>query len=312
MTTRLFIGDLGGGDYRARISKPGFDAGNSALDKKNLLFDSAWAFTGKVHAIGQFISTTASKTVSFPELPYIPAVYATIYRTHADAPAAENNNDFYLGPPPGFVEIEIKQNDNKLRVVATNNSLTFTKLSFLAGTKYRVYYIVFRIPLKDTSVDGSATQNVPRMLIGKRDANYGLYVSQPGYDVLTCPAKRLIFSTDDVPDINLFRTYRFTQSSSHEGGGVGYISSHPNSTPMSDQGFIPYAIWYIQGRRSGTTQTMLIPQWLEADQWDYATNPGIPYLRIGWSRNRIYWWGEYIAYPRIYRGIGMIFDRQLG
>jgi hypothetical protein len=41
LTGRTLIGDFGGGDYRIRASKPGYDV-TAALEPERLAFDSAW------------------------------------------------------------------------------------------------------------------------------------------------------------------------------------------------------------------------------------------------------------------------------
>lgn len=51
MTNRTLIGDFGGGDYRMRRSKPGYDV-TAALDPERLAFDSAWLDTAQVYAKG--------------------------------------------------------------------------------------------------------------------------------------------------------------------------------------------------------------------------------------------------------------------
>lgn len=72
MTNRTLIGDFGGGDYRIRMSKPGFDV-TAALDPERLAFDSAWKDGATVYKIGTCVTNA---TVSFGEtLPFIPFVY---------------------------------------------------------------------------------------------------------------------------------------------------------------------------------------------------------------------------------------------
>jgi hypothetical protein len=72
MTNRTLIGDFGGGDYRIRMSKPGFDV-TAALDPERLAFDSAWKDGATVYKIGTVARNTS---VSFGEtLPSIPFVY---------------------------------------------------------------------------------------------------------------------------------------------------------------------------------------------------------------------------------------------
>ncbi|MBZ9653555.1 hypothetical protein [Phyllobacterium lublinensis] len=51
MTNRVLIGDFGGGDYRLRGSKPGYDV-TGALDPERLAFDSAWTDTAVIYMKG--------------------------------------------------------------------------------------------------------------------------------------------------------------------------------------------------------------------------------------------------------------------
>lgn len=309
-TTRLFMGDMGGGDFRARISKPGYDAAAPTLPHDKLLFDSSWAFIGKPHVIGKTTLTASqtSKTIVFPALPYIPAVYGSIYYT-SNVPLVEG----YPQPANSIrIRTTLGHTYDELTFLATQDSVTITRPA-ASGFALKVYYAVFRIPMKEIDLSGSQTGNVPRMLIGKRNANYGLYVSQPGFNVETCPESRLVFNSDNVSDINLFRTYRFDATSVHFADSTwGHITSGgfpPSGIPIPNQGFIPFAIWFLQGRRTGTSQQMLVPQWLEAAQWPPGSPGGDPFIDLTWSANRVYMYGNHLNYPRVFRGIGLIFDK---
>lgn len=66
MTNRTLVGDFGGGDYRIRMSKPGFDV-TAALDPERLAFDSAWKDGGIVYRTG---------TVAVPGGPFQEAAYS--------------------------------------------------------------------------------------------------------------------------------------------------------------------------------------------------------------------------------------------
>ncbi|SFJ55157.1 hypothetical protein SAMN04515648_4562 [Phyllobacterium sp. CL33Tsu] len=77
MVNRVLIGDFGGGDYRIRMSKPGFDV-TAALEPERLAFDSTWKDSAIVYAIGSVNvpNTSAYTEVNFGEtLPFVPLVY---------------------------------------------------------------------------------------------------------------------------------------------------------------------------------------------------------------------------------------------
>lgn len=84
MANRTLIGDFGGGDYRIRVSKPGFDV-TAALDPERLAFDSAWKDGATVYRIGtvaipDFSNFSHYVQYDFGEtLPVIPYVYCWKY-----------------------------------------------------------------------------------------------------------------------------------------------------------------------------------------------------------------------------------------
>lgn len=92
MVNRVLIGDFGGGDYRVRMSKPGFDV-TAALDPERLAFDSAWKDAAVVYAIGSISypgGSTAYVEVPFGEtMPNIPFVYAWKYNSGTDIIASD-------------------------------------------------------------------------------------------------------------------------------------------------------------------------------------------------------------------------------
>lgn len=92
MTNRVLIGDFGGGDYRIRASKPGYDV-TAALDPERLSFDSSWKDSAVVYAIGSITypgGSTAYVEVPFGEtMPEIPFVYTWRYNGSLDITACD-------------------------------------------------------------------------------------------------------------------------------------------------------------------------------------------------------------------------------
>lgn len=95
MVNRVLIGDFGGGDYRIRASKPGYDV-TGALDPERLAFDSSWKDSGVVYAIGSITypgGSTAYVEVPFGEtMPEIPFVYAWKYLSGTEIMVSDFEN----------------------------------------------------------------------------------------------------------------------------------------------------------------------------------------------------------------------------
>lgn len=82
MANRILIGDYsGGGDYRIRLSRQGYDV-TAALDPERLAFDSTWKDGAKIYMKGTVAVPETTNNVpswgvvNFPEvLPYVPFAY---------------------------------------------------------------------------------------------------------------------------------------------------------------------------------------------------------------------------------------------
>jgi hypothetical protein len=271
MSARMFVGDLGGGDYRARISKEGFDAADPDLPGENLLFDSSWPFVGKIHVAG-FLRYSVDANyptgmeVSFPELPYIPAVFAADYSklsgTQGGRPA------IMMGDSSRWRSSVVVHND---RLVVDANDTG----SGIGGGG--LYYVVFRHPLVDVDTSEQVSPPVPRMLIGKRGADYGFYTSRPGYDVETCSDLQMLFSTDDPPDCDVYIGYRWE---SDDYGGLP--DTLEETTAYTSQGFTPAIIG--MGAVDGN-ETLVLPLW----RMNESSGSGGPdgSGRIWWDDNEI-------------------------
>lgn len=74
MTRRVILGDLPGGDYGLRVSKPGYDALSTSLQPKQVSFDSRWTRSARVHMTGKVTGDSTvyfGKTFSTPPLVYV-------------------------------------------------------------------------------------------------------------------------------------------------------------------------------------------------------------------------------------------------
>ncbi|MCX5570625.1 hypothetical protein [Kaistia nematophila] len=196
-TPRLFAGQLSPGDWRARVSKPGFDASDPSLTRDRLDFDTAWPFAGNIHAVAsrRIIGINASQSpgpdnssplqIFFPALPYVPCV--KVFLSSPDGSTIWWREDIGpLAPGAGSLTYEA-YND---RVVIYSQSGQFRFNHYLCA-------IVFKIPARDLDIVGDDPHPLARMMMGKRGNEYGLYVSRPGFDVETCSKAQMVFSSDD-------------------------------------------------------------------------------------------------------------------
>lgn len=197
-TTRLFIGELSPGDYRARISQPGYDASNPSLPRERLQFDTSWPFAGNIHAIiavpGGPSAPPSPNTVMFPALPFVPAVQVVVASQNT-LTTDFNRRRIELGRVYG-----VNGPSSPIRWTAYSNRVVITRdkpLIYNQPAQISCFLIiVWRVPARLLSNEGVGTA---RMLIGKRGASYGIYSSRSGEDVRTCQASMLTFSSDDVP-----------------------------------------------------------------------------------------------------------------
>ncbi|MFI5409146.1 hypothetical protein [Kaistia sp. UC242_56] len=195
-TRRLFAGALTPGDYRARISKPGFDASDPNLGRENIDLDTAWPFAGNIHAVASYRSqqvaanqnptTPHPVTINFPALPFVPCVKIFISGTNGQV----INWRIDVGPnAPGAGSLTYEAFNNRVVVYAQSGQ-------FRGG--YYITAVVFKIPARDLGIIGNDPHPLARMMMGKRGSDYGLYVSRPGFDVRTCSKAQMAFSSDDT------------------------------------------------------------------------------------------------------------------
>lgn len=70
MTNRIVRGNIGGGNYGIRISRPGFDVLTEAFGSTGISLDSRITDMGTVVACGLILCD--SGPISFPTMPYVP------------------------------------------------------------------------------------------------------------------------------------------------------------------------------------------------------------------------------------------------
>lgn len=70
MVTRMIHGDLGGGVFGFRVSRPGYDAILEPLGSRNISFDSRLANIGSVVAFG--LAQCDGAAIPFPPMNYVP------------------------------------------------------------------------------------------------------------------------------------------------------------------------------------------------------------------------------------------------
>jgi hypothetical protein len=86
-----------------------------------------------------------------------------------------------------------------------------------------------------------------RVLLGKRDSqNFGLYVSRPGRDVLSCPREDLIISAGDLRDAVLHAQMDLTINASSSTAWIAQTASFTNLN------YIPFVLWSQVGSDSDT------------------------------------------------------------
>lgn len=80
MVVRVVLGQYAPGDYRLRVSRPGYDA-SGTLPRAALAFDSSLGEVWGIHQVGSFFLSKTDTTnrvnqllASWPSLGYVPAV----------------------------------------------------------------------------------------------------------------------------------------------------------------------------------------------------------------------------------------------
>jgi hypothetical protein len=278
MANRMFIGNLTAtgnlaAGYGARISKPDVNAQTGG--DGNMLFDSRWAFAGNIHRAGfQHTPNRRRVTINFPALPFVPAVYA--YRAFWQS----DRYDVIFGG--GQARYQIDTYSNRLEIEVTGDQNWSTESN--AG----VYYVVMRAPLMDTSGQVPAPAGTPRVLIGRRGASAGFFVSQPGRDVRTCAAAELVFDSDNPPTFDIYRNYwlraRNQWTPPDPGQGILANALAQGEVSFPNQGFLPAII--LMAPRVGDPTNFIQPWWL-----DNTSNPNlvrISYVRVWANRLRVH------------------------
>lgn len=89
MTNRVALGDVGGGAFGLKVSKPGYDVLDAGTVDAKLAFDSSWTKAQRIFLSGVYTATVNASgvygTVTFPStLSTIPVVLAA-YRDSASS-----------------------------------------------------------------------------------------------------------------------------------------------------------------------------------------------------------------------------------
>lgn len=81
MANRMLLGKFAAGDFRLRVSRPGFNVLND-LTRKNIAFDSTFPDTLSIYQVGRakFVPHVTNRTdYGFPGLGYIPLCFGLYY-----------------------------------------------------------------------------------------------------------------------------------------------------------------------------------------------------------------------------------------
>lgn len=223
---RLFVGQLTPGDFRARISKAGHNADDPTLSRDKLQMDSAWPFAGNIHKVmvitpGLSGQISSPRTAIFPELPYVPMVL--VLKGHQNSNYSDRRLIAY-GPVGPSHDQQISHRAYTDRVVVTFPDGPYGVIPQSPGLpRFNDGYlivIVFKIPARLLSTP-TEPKPLPRMVIGKRGVNFGLYVSRPGINVETCSPDWMTFNSDDAPvEVSTTQTGNRLGASSSIGDGV--------------------------------------------------------------------------------------------
>lgn len=292
---RLFAGELAPGDFRARISKPGHDASDPNLPRDQVDFDTAWPFAGNIHAVvslrtvqvlaNQNPVTLSPQTLSFPALPYVPAVKCFLSNYTGTQITFLEPISTSTVAGPGGLSYEAFPDQVK---VYWNGQMRFA---------HYLVVVVFKIPARDIGVVGNDPHPLARMMMGKRGSDYGLYASRPGFDVRTCSKAQMIFSSDDT-----FTVVNSTISSSVQGTAEsptdnGYT---PINFTYAWKGYNPILFFFCTFRRTNGYSTYTLPADKEINTYGTAyplygyitfTSPGVGQVqlrRLG-NQARIYY-----------------------
>lgn len=137
MTNRTLIGDFGGGDYRIRVSKPGYDV-TAALQPEQLAFDSAWKDGGVVYSTGTASvfggdssngpsPTSLSFGETLPEIPFVLS-WRKLSATESQMGADSTSDNLY----------------RTWHCIASTTGLTFFGQNYDTEGTFTVAYVVIR------------------------------------------------------------------------------------------------------------------------------------------------------------------------
>lgn len=296
---RLFMGQLTPGDFRARISKDGHNADDPALSRDNLQMDSAWPFAGNLHKVailtpGLSATVNSPGTVYFPELAYVPMIQVL----KGQITDLNNERWIFYGPVGTNFDQQISFSAYADRVVIDFDG------PYRPGRPFYLVVLVYKIPARLLAAV-SSPRPLPRMMIGKRGANYGLYVSRPGENVITCAPEMLTFNSDDAPaEVSTTQSGTLMGTSSTVGDGaltrinVNYVW----------KGYFPIVLMFVTKALNASNQWYYLPTDKPISTNSYGENVRgiiairnngtieLP-LRYVSTATRIYWSCIVIDYP---------------
>lgn len=138
MTSRILDGDIGGGNFVFRVSKPGFNVETEPFGSAGISFDSRLSDIGTVVASG--LVQCGGSAVSFPTMPYVPIVRIFPWdglRMNAYNVKAFFNGQLYHTWRPAIAIVT----DSSIRVVAYTNPFFNTLGFYNPNGQYYVYSV---------------------------------------------------------------------------------------------------------------------------------------------------------------------------
>lgn len=286
LNPRLFAGQLSPGDWRARVSKPGFDASDPLLARDKLDFDTAWPFAGNIHAVisyrppnppsgSGFETVPNPKTLFFPELPYVPCVKCFLLNRNA------NGYLYWIEPTLRTVTYQAYKDRLDLYTIGTNNIGVI------------MVAVVFKIPARDIDALGTDPHPLARLMMGKRGADYGLYASRPGFDVRTCSKAQMSFSSDDTFTVI---NNTFSPASSQKG-----VADTPTDNVFTEinftytwKGYFPIVFFFATFNTTLNDQIYTLPTDKVVNTWggSYPMDGSIALTSSGTGKISIRRWGK--------------------
>lgn len=230
MANRLVIGNFDG-QSRVRVSKPGKNVLNAALDRTDLAFDSAW-FDGSLILADGATPSNWQFTLDYPDLGYPPVVLAF-------NGASNNEVSRYGMPKQSYTMHFAGERFWNLDNFRFNNRRIIPWDASDSRFRYRMQVIVLANPL--IPLPGDGVVNGANWMIGERFGRMGVWVAKDGYDVLTCALEYMKFAPS-------YKTLQVIQSGSTTTFGSTVDLVH------EDYGYNPLTIACVGGSAKGANE----------------------------------------------------------